>query len=71
MIYLLVNPTEIVVGKNKIFIFYEYFVNNDMSVAIAHSLMKLSTCIHEIQMEGSVSQNFDIGPSLNFIKSRN
>ena len=50
-------------GQNKIEIFHLYFLNKDFSVTIADSPFKFETCILEIQMEGSVSQNFDIDPS--------
>ena len=42
----------------------------DSSVDIAHIHMKFNMCILEIQMEGSVSQNFDLGHSFYFIKCR-
>ena len=62
--------SEIVVNDNNIFIFYEQFLNKDISVVISNSPLKFSTCIHEIEMEGIMSQNFDLGPSFNFIKCR-
>ena len=40
------------------------------SVDIAHMHMKFDMCILEMQMEESVSQNFDLGPSSYFIKCR-
>ena len=42
----------------------------DSSVDISHIHMKFDMCILEIQMKGSVSQNFDLGPSFNFMKCR-
>ena len=35
----------------------------DISAAIAFRSSKFEMCIHEIRLEGSVSQNFEIGPS--------
>ena len=43
----------------------------DISAAIALSFSKSDMCIYEIHMEGSVSQNFDIGPSFYLRKCRN
>ena len=58
-------------GQNKIYIFHLNFLNKDFSVTIAHRPFKFETCILDIQMEGSMSQNFDIGPSFHFMKCRN
>ena len=46
--------TDIVLGQDKI----------NVSVNIASRPLKFETCILEIQMDGSVSQNFDISASL-------
>ena len=43
----------------------------DISVAIPFKHSKFETSIHEIKMEGSVSQNFDLGFSFSFMKCRN
>ena len=45
--------TEIKGSKNDIL---QTFFNMDISAAIAHNSTKCVTCIHEIQMEGRVSQ---------------
>ena len=37
----------------------------DISAPIAHNPSKFKRYLHETLMEGSVSQIFDIGPSLN------
>ena len=58
------------VGKNENLIFHEYFLNMDTSLNIASKPFKFSTYIHKIQMEGSLSQNFDLGPSFHFMKCR-
>ena len=50
--------------------FHVHFLNMDISVNITHTSFRFETCILEIQMEGSMSQNFDIGPSFHFMKSR-
>ena len=57
--------------KNGNVIFQQYFFNMDISLAISHKPFKFSACIHEIWMQGSVSQNFDLGPSFDFMKCRN
>ena len=59
------------VSKNKRSFFSKHFLNMDISVAIAFSSSKFEMCIHEIHMEGSVSQNFEIGPSFYLRKCRN
>ena len=43
----------------------------DFSVTVLYNVFKFGMCIPKIHMEGSVSQNFDIGPSFNFMKCRN
>ena len=63
--------TEIMVGKNIYLIIYQHLFNMDISLPITYKSFKFSTCIHEIWMQGSVSQNFDIGPSFDFMKCRN
>ena len=37
----------------------------------AFKAFKSLTCFLDVQMEGSVSQNFDLGPSFDFMKCRN
>ena len=63
--------TEMKVSKNKKSFFSEHFLNKDISAIIAFSSSKFEMCIDEIHMEGSVSQNFDIGPSFYLRKCRN
>ena len=63
--------TEIMVRKIKNVIFHGHFFNMDISLPIAYKQLKFSTSIYEIQMQGSVSQFFDLGPSFYFIKCRN
>ena len=57
---------EIKVSKNENLIFCKHFLNMDISAAIAYNSTKFVTCIHKIQMEGSMSQNVDISLSLHF-----
>ena len=57
--------TEIMVRKS------EHLLNIDISLPISYKPFKFSTCIHEIWLQGSVSQNIDLGPSFDFIKYRN
>ena len=45
-------------------------VNMDISLPTAYKQFKFSTCIYEIQMQGRVSQIFDLCPSFDFIKCR-
>ena len=49
------------VTSRKIFIFYSYSLNMDISLIM--TLIFLKTCIHvaEVYPEGSVSQNLNIG----------
>ena len=47
-----------------------HFLNMDIPVNIAHMHLKFRIYILEIQMEGTVSQNVDLGLSFYFIKSR-
>ena len=50
--------------------FFLYFFNKDISFNIPWKILKFEMLINEGNMEGSVSQNFDLGPSFCFIKSR-
>ena len=59
------------VGKNENLFFYQLFFNMDISLPITYKPFKFSTCIHEIWLQGRVSQNFDLGPSYDFMKCRN
>ena len=54
----------------KIPIFHVYFFNKDISLIIALICLKTCMCIAEISMEGSVSQNFDLGLSSCFMPYR-
>ena len=49
--------------SRTIFIFYLY-LNMDISLIMALSFLKTCTHVAEFYLEGSVSQNFDIGFSL-------
>ena len=60
--------TEMLVRKSENVIFHKHFLNIDISLPFTHKPLKFSICIHEIWMEGSVSQNFDLGPSFDFMK---
>ena len=63
--------TEIMVRKSENVIFHQHFLNIDISLPISYKPFKFSTCIHEIWVQGRVSQNFDLGPSFDFMKCRN
>ena len=56
------------VGKNENLIFHEYFFNMEISLTIPHKAFRFKTCIHEIQMEGSMFQNSELGPSFYSMK---
>ena len=58
-------------GKNKKLIFGQLFLNKDISADIPFTSIKFKTCIPKIRMQGSMSQNVDIGPSFYFMKCRN
>ena len=54
----------------KILIFHVYFFNMDISFIIALICLKTCMCTAEICIEGSVSQNFDLGLSFCFMPYR-
>ena len=54
----------------KIVFFYFYFLKVDNSLIIHDPELKLFICIENIVIEGSMSQNFDIGPSSFSVKFR-
>ena len=60
------NQSDITENMN-IVITHFYFLNIDISVNIKNFELKLSVCDPNITLEGSVSQNFDIGPSFYFM----
>ena len=59
------------VRKNETVFFHKHFLNMDISFNSQYKALKFETCIYELQMEESVSQNFDLGPSLYSMKGRN
>ena len=50
--------------------FFLYFVNKNISFNIPWRILKFEILINEGYMEGTMSQNFYLGPSFCFIKSR-
>ena len=54
----------------KILIFHVYFFNVDISLIIALICLKECMYIADIGMEGSMSQNFDLGLSFYFMLCR-
>ena len=50
-------------------IFHVYFFNMDISLIIS-PISIICMCIAEIDMEGNVSQNFDLGLSFCFMQCR-
>ena len=41
------------------------------SVTVPHKAFKFGMCIHKTQMEGSVSQIFDLGPNVGIYIEKN
>ena len=56
--------------KKKLHILYLYFLNMDISLIIPLKCLKFSIHVCEIQMEGTVSQNYDKDLSFCFIVCR-
>ena len=54
----------------KILIFHIYFLNKHISLNIRITCLKTAIHFSKTHLEGRVSQNFDIGLSLNFIACR-
>ena len=54
----------------KILIFHVYFLNMDISLIIALISLKICMYIAGICMEGSVSQNFELGLSFCLMKKK-
>ena len=50
---------------------FNIVLNMDISVTVPHNAFKFEMCIPKTQMDGSMSQNINIGPSFDFIKCRN
>ena len=57
--------------NRKILIVLIYFLNKDISPNMRVTCLKTAMHVYEIHLEGRLSQNFDIGLSLNFIACRN
>ena len=53
---------------NKKHIFHFYFLNKDFSLTFGVNVLKFSTDVRNIRMEGSVSQILDLGLSFCLIK---
>ena len=60
--------TEIMVGKNENVIFHAHFLTMDISSPISYKPFKFSACSHEGYIQGSLSQNFDLGLSFDSMK---
>ena len=56
--------------NRKIIIFHEYFLNKDISLIIGFIIMKSCRHVAEDCLEGSVSQNSDIGSSFHLMLCR-
>ena len=50
--------------------FHVYFLNMDISLIIAPISLRICVCIAEIYVEGSVSQNVDLGLSFYVMQCR-
>ena len=56
--------------NRKIIIFHEYVLNTDISLIIRLTIIKICIHVAEVCLEGSMSQNFDIGTSFYFMLCR-
>ena len=56
--------------KLKTVFFLDIFFNRDISLNILFPYLEFYILIIHIVIEGTVSQNFDLGPSFHFIDSR-
>ena len=54
----------------KYYFFHIYFLNKHISLNIRLTCLKTAIHVSEIHLQGRVSQNFDVGLSLNFIACR-
>ena len=52
------------------FVFYQLFLNMDISLHIQQKLLKFCLCVLYYNIEGTVSQIFDLALSFCFMKSR-
>ena len=57
--------------KNENVFFHKHFLNMDISFNIQYKALRFETCIYGLEMEGSMSQNFDLCPSFCSMKCRN
>ena len=55
-------------GQRENYTFMDTYI--DISLTFPLKLFKFPACILKIQTEGSLSQNFDLGPSFSFMKCR-
>ena len=55
--------------KGKIMNFHVIFLNKDISIIVADIILKFCMVVLHILPEGSVSQNFYLGPSFYFMQS--
>ena len=62
--------TKLACSEYENFNFFIYFFNKDISLNISLICLRFSIQGDKGQMEGSVSQNFHLGPSFYFIQSR-
>ena len=54
----------------KIVFFHFYFLNQDFFLTIISITLYFTDLVDNVHLEGIVSQNFDLGPSLDFIKQK-
>ena len=57
-------------GKLKNYFFHQHFLNGDKSLHRHKKLLKFCLCVLQYHIEGTVSQNFYLGLSFCFMKSR-
>ena len=60
------NSTGIV-AEVKNWLLYFYFLNTDFSFTVCNINLKLYEYAQNVHLEGSVSQNFDLGPGFIFM----
>ena len=54
----------------EIFVFYQHFLNMDISLHTHEKVLKFAVCVLWYHTEGTMSQNFYLGFSFYFMKSR-
>ena len=61
------SQSKMIENANQIVIFHFYFLNMDISLTIRPFELRFCVCNSNNPLEGSVSQNFDLGPTFYFM----